>query len=333
MEAESAPLTGSTATTTIRSSAVSDRGRQSTADSSSVNVQPFALARPGWRSLGSTRNVVVERPSDCARTVRSVWRSPNPFPGQRAECLSRPPTAALESKTFPRERPALRVGASASRACTTTSIPVVPAVEFRSSSAGQGAFRPPRSSGKVRDFRDTRRWMPEMANRPHDLLNQQFLADCDFLVPVFWTRIGSPTGRSVSGTVEEIEEHIGCGKPAMVYFSNAPVRPDRLDQAHYEALNQFRRECEDRGLIETYEGLQDFREKIARQLAQKVIRAFNSEIGDAASGLADAEGQRGGESVIQFLTEEARTNRRQIWTTGAETVPRRGTREQRTSTG
>ena len=174
---------------------------------------------------------------------------------------------------------------------------------------------------------------PEMGNRPQELLNQQLLADCDFLVAVFWTRIGSPTGRSVSGTVEEIEEHIGCGKLAMVYFSNAPVRPDRLDQAQYEALNQFRRECEVRGLIETYEGLQDFREKIARQLAQKVIRAFNSEIGDAASGLADAEGQRGGESVIQFFTEEARTNRRQIWTTGAETVPRRGTREQRTSTG
>ena len=148
---------------------------------------------------------------------------------------------------------------------------------------------------------------PEMGNRPQELLNQQILEDCDFLVAVFWTRIGSPTGRSVSGTVEEIEEHIGCGKPAMIYFSNAPVRPDRLDRAQYEALNQFRRHCEDRGLIETYEDLQDFREKIGRQLAQKVIRTFNSEIRDAVAVLPDIEGERPGESVIQILTEEART--------------------------
>src|SRR5580658_3645242 len=54
---------------------------------------------------------------------------------------------------------------------------------------------------------------PEMGDRPQAIINRQVLADCDLLVAMFWTRIGSPTGTSVSGTVEEIEEHRRLGKP------------------------------------------------------------------------------------------------------------------------
>jgi hypothetical protein len=42
------------------------------------------------------------------------------------------------------------------------------------------------------------------------------------------------------GRTEEIEEHLRAGKPAMIYFSNAPVRPDSVDEAQYRALRKFR---------------------------------------------------------------------------------------------
>jgi hypothetical protein len=50
------------------------------------------------------------------------------------------------------------------------------------------------------------------------VINRQVLADCDLLVAIFWTRIGSPTGSALSGTVEEIEKHLKAEKPAMLYF-------------------------------------------------------------------------------------------------------------------
>jgi len=111
---------------------------------------------------------------------------------------------------------------------------------------------------------------PEMGDRPQAIINYQLLKECDLLVAVFWTRIGTATSRAVSGTVEEIEEHLRAGKPAMIYFSNAPVEPDSIDTAQYAALKEFKRICKEKGLIGNYQSKADFRGKFSRQLAAKV---------------------------------------------------------------
>src|SRR5437763_1467261 len=71
---------------------------------------------------------------------------------------------------------------------------------------------------------------PEMGDRAQAIINRTVLADCDLLVAIFWTRLGTPTGVAASGTVEEIEEHLAAGKPAMLYFSSAPVHLDSVDR-------------------------------------------------------------------------------------------------------
>src|SRR5438552_9179076 len=70
---------------------------------------------------------------------------------------------------------------------------------------------------------------PAMGDRPQSIINKQVLQKSDLLIAMFWTRLGTPTGAAPSGTVEEIEEHVKAGKPAMIYFSSAPVRPDSVD--------------------------------------------------------------------------------------------------------
>jgi hypothetical protein len=115
---------------------------------------------------------------------------------------------------------------------------------------------------------------PSMGDRPQAIINKQVLADSDLLIAVFWTRLGSPTGRARSGTVEEIEEHLKAGKPAMIYFSSAPVVPESIDQKQYKALLKFKEELHTRGLFETYDSISEFKEKLTRQLAQTVIRYF-----------------------------------------------------------
>lgn len=111
---------------------------------------------------------------------------------------------------------------------------------------------------------------PEMGGRPQAIINYQLLKECDLLVAVFWTRIGTATSKAVSGTVEEIEEHVKAGKPAMIYFSNAPVEPDSIDPTQYAALKEFKQLCKEKGLIENYQSKADFRGKFSRQLAAKI---------------------------------------------------------------
>ncbi len=114
--------------------------------------------------------------------------------------------------------------------------------------------------------------VPEMGDRPQAIINKQILHDCDLLIGVFWTRIGTATGEYASGTVEEIEEHIKAERPAMLYFSSAPVMPDSVDSEQYRQLKEFRQSCQSRGLYEPYSDVQDFRSKFYRQLQLNINR-------------------------------------------------------------
>ncbi len=110
--------------------------------------------------------------------------------------------------------------------------------------------------------------------RPQAVINEQIGKDCDLLVAIFWNRLGSPTGGRPSGTVEEIEEHIEAGKPAMLYFSTAPVSPDSLDEAQLKAVREFRAKSKEHALVYEYASLSEFRQAFARQLARTINDRF-----------------------------------------------------------
>jgi hypothetical protein len=107
---------------------------------------------------------------------------------------------------------------------------------------------------------------PEMGDHPQAIINQRLLQDADFLVGIFWTRLGTPTASYASGAVEEIETHLAAGKPAMLYFSAAPAALDALDPDQHRALKAFKDACRSRGLCETYLDAADFRRKFSKQL-------------------------------------------------------------------
>lgn len=128
---------------------------------------------------------------------------------------------------------------------------------------------------------------PELGTRPQELINERVLKDCDLLIGVFWTRLGTPTGKAASGTVEEIEEHVAAGKPAMIYFSSKPVAPDSVDAAQYAQVKEVRAKWQTQGLIETYDSVEEFRSKLSKQLPlclaknkylQGVLKAPNVEM-------------------------------------------------------
>ncbi len=111
---------------------------------------------------------------------------------------------------------------------------------------------------------------PSMEDRAQGVINYQILKHCDLLVAIFWTRLGTPTGKAASGTVEEIEEHLKAGKPAMIYFSCAPVQIAAVDRTQYDKLMGFKQSLQQRGLTEGFSTSTEFRDKFRRQLASKI---------------------------------------------------------------
>ena len=118
--------------------------------------------------------------------------------------------------------------------------------------------------------------VPAMGERPQAIINKQVLKDSDILVAIFWTRLGSFTGKAPSGTVEEIEEHIATGKPVLIYFSKTPVALDSVDSTQYAALQDFRTSLQSRGLYEEFDSPTDFQAKFARHLSQTINEHYHA---------------------------------------------------------
>jgi hypothetical protein len=116
---------------------------------------------------------------------------------------------------------------------------------------------------------------PKMGDRPQAIINSQVLKQCDLLVAIFWTRLGTATGEAASGTVEEITKHVAAGKTAMVYFSNSPVAPASINKSQYEAVKMFREQCAQQGLFHEFSSLAQFRDSFRRHLAFTIQRDFN----------------------------------------------------------
>lgn len=107
---------------------------------------------------------------------------------------------------------------------------------------------------------------PELSGRPQEMINERLLADSDLLIGIFWTRVGSDTGKAISGSIEEIDRHRAAGKPVMIYFSESPVHPDSVEPEQYARLKEFKAWAMQEGLVETYESREDFRLKLQRQI-------------------------------------------------------------------
>ncbi|MBT0366351.1 DUF4062 domain-containing protein [Morganella morganii subsp. morganii] len=107
---------------------------------------------------------------------------------------------------------------------------------------------------------------PTYGKRPQSIINKQVVDNCDLLIGIFWTRIGSPTGISDSGTIEEITRVSNDGKPVMLYFSKAKASPDDLDLEQLDKLRKFKKQTLSNALIENYDSIIEFRDKLTRQM-------------------------------------------------------------------
>ncbi len=124
---------------------------------------------------------------------------------------------------------------------------------------------------------------PILAGRSQGIINELVVDYADILVGIFWTRLGTPTGQSKSGTFEEIQRHHAKGLPVMLYFSNKKADLSKVDPAQYALVQEAKAWAMGEGLIWTFKSTKDFEQKLANQisivLASKYLlpNAFSSE--------------------------------------------------------
>jgi hypothetical protein len=129
---------------------------------------------------------------------------------------------------------------------------------------------------------------PELGQPAQEIINERVLKDCDLLIGIFWTRVGTPTGSYKSGSIEEIQKHVDAGKPAMIYFSSADIPQELVDEKQLGALREFKDWCKSKGLVETFQNPEDFRRKLTKQIG--IMLASNPFLRNVLSE-AEAPGQ------------------------------------------
>lgn len=116
---------------------------------------------------------------------------------------------------------------------------------------------------------------PMLGDRPQGVINDQIVNNCDMAIGVFWTRLGSSTGVSESGTAEEIECFIKNRKPVMVYFSSRPIEQSMSDIEQFKALKEFEKKMKLIGIVGSYTNIVDFKEKLLNQISINIRQLLN----------------------------------------------------------
>jgi len=124
------------------------------------------------------------------------------------------------------------------------------------------------------------------------IINDMVLKHADVLVAIFKTRIGSPTGKAASGTIEEIELHCSVGKPVLRYFGKQnkshsvfiyilnvlnKVLPCFGKRTGQETVQTYRKKCMEDGLIHEYENCRELKENFYGHLQLVVNRLKDKE--------------------------------------------------------
>jgi hypothetical protein len=110
---------------------------------------------------------------------------------------------------------------------------------------------------------------PASGDRPQAILNKQIVESGDVLIGIFGYRLGTPTGKALSGTIEEIEEFRKAGKYVALYFSSADV-PRSADRNQLEALEAYKKERQKDTLHFEFEDAPNLRAHLTRQLPKIV---------------------------------------------------------------
>lgn len=126
---------------------------------------------------------------------------------------------------------------------------------------------------------------PGIASDAQAVINEEISDDYDIFIGFLWTRFGTPTKRSQSGTLEEFERAYERYQKnpdklrIMFYFKNAPIPPDSLDLEQMAKIKEFRTQLGEMGaLYRTYSDAEDF-ETCVRMHLCRLLQEWNKSWG------------------------------------------------------
>lgn len=120
--------------------------------------------------------------------------------------------------------------------------------------------------------------IPDYGMDAQEVVNRNVRFDLiDIFIGIIWRRIGTPTKRAMSGTVEEVNIAMSMkqqtGRPwyIMFFLCDRPFQPSNNDEAYqYEEAKKFRKWIEQRVLAKAYKTSEEFYELASNSLSMAI---------------------------------------------------------------
>lgn len=114
---------------------------------------------------------------------------------------------------------------------------------------------------------------PESGDRPQAILNKQIVDSGHILIGIFGNRLGTPTGKAQSGTIEEIEEFRKTGRYVALYFSGAPASKG-ADRDQLDSLEEYKKQRQQDTLYSTFNAADELRRLVTQHLPKIVPEVY-----------------------------------------------------------
>lgn len=94
---------------------------------------------------------------------------------------------------------------------------------------------------------------PTCGKHPQKIIDEQMVEKSDLLICIFGSKLGTPTDTDISGSVEEINEHLKAGKDVMIFFRKNLEITSLDDMQQVEKLLKFKESIKGNALFGEYE--------------------------------------------------------------------------------
>ncbi len=97
---------------------------------------------------------------------------------------------------------------------------------------------------------------PSSSTYPQAVVNEQIGQEYDAFIGIFWGKIGTPTLKAISGSVEEFElaysrrrANNNKSPELMIYFKDAPIEYSKIDVKQFSAVQEFKSSMSEKGVF------------------------------------------------------------------------------------
>lgn len=112
----------------------------------------------------------------------------------------------------------------------------------------------------------------QFGDKPQNILNKQFIDECDLCVALLGIRFGTPTDNYDSGTEEEIEKMLEQDKQVFLYFVERNVDPGNIDLEQYNKVKDFKQKYTDKGVYTIVKSGEELRSEFQNALSLYFIK-------------------------------------------------------------